>query len=124
MPVVPLLQLRTEIWQSPGNAFQVIWKTVVKSSLSEKKNGIWFSWFHGRTIVWIDEYENASDLSRVNLKSNSNVIDESDWQYEKYNKQRNSTLHGITIDWNEKNASETIHINLESDSIVIDEKDR
>jgi hypothetical protein len=45
-----------------------------------------------------DEYENVSDSIRVNLESDSNVIDESDLHLEKHDEQRSSTFRGIIID--------------------------
>jgi hypothetical protein len=45
-----------------------------------------------------DEYENASDSIRVKHEFDSNVIDESDSQFEKQFEQRISTLLGIKID--------------------------
>jgi hypothetical protein len=38
------------------------------------------------------------DSIRVNLESDSNVMDESDLQDEKHDEQRSSTLRGIIID--------------------------
>jgi hypothetical protein len=52
----------------------------------------------GITIDSSDENENAFESIRVNLESDSMMIDESDLQLEKYAEQRISTLRGITID--------------------------
>jgi hypothetical protein len=54
--------------------------------------------FRGITIDLSDEDENACHSIRVNRESDSNVIDESDLQYEKHDEQRTSTFRGITID--------------------------
>jgi hypothetical protein len=45
-----------------------------------------------------DERENASDSIRVKCECDSNLIDESDLQYEKHFDLRISTLLGIKID--------------------------
>jgi hypothetical protein len=45
-----------------------------------------------------DEDENAFDSIRVNCEFDSNVIDESDKQYEKHFDPRISTFLGIKID--------------------------
>jgi predicted GTPase len=45
-----------------------------------------------------DEYENISDSIRVKCEFDSNVIDESDLQYEKHLDSRISTVLGIKID--------------------------
>jgi hypothetical protein len=79
--------------------------------------------FRGITIDWSDEDENAFDSIRVNLESDSNVIVESDQQFEKHHEQIISTFRGITIDWSNENenASDSIRTNFESDSNVINE---
>jgi hypothetical protein len=56
------------------------------------------STFRGITIDSSDEYENASDSIRVKCEFDSNVIDQSDLQFEKHLDSRISTFLGITID--------------------------
>jgi hypothetical protein len=56
------------------------------------------STLRGIKIDSSDEYENASDSIRVKHEFGSNVIDESDSQFDKHFGQRISTLLGITID--------------------------
>jgi hypothetical protein len=79
----------------------------------------------GITIDSSDDSENALDSIRVNLESDSNVIDESDLHFEKHDEQRSSTFRGRTIDSSDdfENALDSIRVNLESDSNVIDERD-
>jgi hypothetical protein len=81
--------------------------------------------FRGITIDESDDFENASESIRVNREPDSNVIDESDSQYQKHFEQRISTFRGITIDESDdfENASDSIRVNRESDSNVIDESD-
>jgi hypothetical protein len=56
------------------------------------------STFLGIMIDLSDEPENADDSIRVNCEFDSNVIDESDLQYEKQSDPRISTFLGIKID--------------------------
>jgi predicted GTPase len=56
------------------------------------------STLRGITIDRSDEYENASDSIRAKCEFDSNVIDESDLQYEKQFDPRISTFLGIKID--------------------------
>jgi hypothetical protein len=81
--------------------------------------------FRGITIDWSDEFENDSDSIRANREFNSNVIEESDVQYEKHCDPRISTLLGIKIDWSDEfeNDSDSIRANRELDSNVIEESD-
>jgi hypothetical protein len=53
--------------------------------------------FRGITIESSDEYENASDSVRVNCEFDSNVIDESDLQWQKAFGPKISTFLGIEI---------------------------
>jgi hypothetical protein len=55
----------------------------------------------GITIDWSGEWENANDSIRVNREFDSNLIDESDLQYEKHSDPRISTFLGIKIDWSD-----------------------
>jgi hypothetical protein len=48
-------------------------------------------------MVLSDEDENADDSIRVNRELDSNKIDESDSQYEKYDHLRISTFHAISL---------------------------
>jgi hypothetical protein len=61
----------------------------------------------------------------VSCEFDSNVIDESDSQYEKHFDPRISTLLGIKIDSSDEseNASDSIRVKCEFDSNVIDESD-
>jgi hypothetical protein len=81
--------------------------------------------FRGIKIDWSDENENASGPIRVKCESDSNVIDESDSQYEKHFDPRMSTLLGIKIDWSDEdeNANDSIRVKCEFDSNVIDESE-
>jgi hypothetical protein len=45
-----------------------------------------------------DDLQNASPSIRVKCESDSNVIDESELQFEKHSEPRISTLRGIMID--------------------------
>jgi hypothetical protein len=66
-------------------------------SQCEKQNEQRISTFRGITIDESDENENAFDSIRVNRESDSNVIDESDRQYEKHDEQRISISRPITM---------------------------
>jgi hypothetical protein len=51
------------------------------------------------------EPENASDSMRCSRESFSNEIDESEWQFEKYDQRRTAVSRGIVInviDWSSK----------------------
>jgi hypothetical protein len=79
----------------------------------------------GIKIDLSDEYENRFDSIRVKCEFDSNVIDESNLQFEKQFDSRISTFLGIKIDSSDENenASDSIRLNRESDSNVIDESD-
>jgi hypothetical protein len=79
----------------------------------------------GIKIDWSDEYENTLDSIRTKLEFDSNVIDESDLQFEKHFDPRMWTLLGIKIDWSDEyeNTLDSIRAKLEFDSNVIDESD-
>jgi DNA-dependent RNA polymerase auxiliary subunit epsilon len=68
---------------------------------------------------------NARDSIRFNCEFDSNVIDESELQYEKQDELRISTFRGIMIDLSDddENANDSIRFNCEFDSNVIDESD-
>jgi hypothetical protein len=79
----------------------------------------------GIKIVRSDDSENALDSIRVNCEFDSNVIDESDLQFEKQLDPRISTFLGIKIDSNDdlENASDSIRVKCESDSHKIDKNE-
>jgi hypothetical protein len=81
--------------------------------------------FRGITIDWSDDHKKASDSIRVNREFDSNVIDESELQYEKHSDPRSSTWRGIHMDWSDEyeNANDSIRVKCEFDSNVIDESD-
>jgi hypothetical protein len=54
--------------------------------------------FRGITIDWSDDFENANDSIRVNCEFDSNMIDETDLQYEQQYEPRISTFLPISID--------------------------
>jgi hypothetical protein len=64
----------------------------------EKHRELRISTLDGITIDSRDEFENASDSTRVNREFDSNVIAESDLHHEKHSEPRISTPLGITID--------------------------
>jgi uncharacterized SAM-dependent methyltransferase len=66
------------------------------------------------------------DSIRVESEFDSNVIDESEKQFEKHFDPRISTLRGIKIDSSDEyeNASDSIRVNHDFDSNLIDERDR
>jgi hypothetical protein len=84
----------------------------------------------GIDIDLSDEYENASDSIRVKCEFDSNVIDESDLQFEKHFHPRISTFRGIMIDLSDddenaddENTDDSIRFNCEFDSNLTDESD-
>jgi hypothetical protein len=77
----------------------------------------------GITINSSDECKNADDSIRVKREFDSNVIDESDLQFEKHSEPTISTFCGIMIDLSDddENANDSIRVKCEFDSNVIDE---
>jgi hypothetical protein len=69
-----------------------------------------------------DDLQNANDSIRVKCEFDSNVIDESDSQYEKQFDPRISTFIGIKIDRSDEheNASDSFRVKCQFDSNEID----
>jgi hypothetical protein len=78
--------------------------------------------FRGITIESSDESKDTNDFICVNRDFDSSKIDESDWQYEKHEKQRISTLSGIKTDLTDEceNSDYSIRVNREFDSNEIE----
>jgi hypothetical protein len=72
-----------------------------------------------------DDDENANDSIRFNCEFDSNVIDESEEQFEKQLEPRISTFRGIMIGLSvdDENANDPIRNNRELDSNLIDESE-